>query len=675
MDFWTLTDLQSKLPVGHVPLGRYPLRCNCFVFSGIRRSILLRNRGFGLVLACIAAVIFASTISGRATSQTRCLPAAITAPNAHSLTVSSASFVGLGLGDRASGVAIAPDCAIVLGVTLSNVSAFADTTNITNPLAPTSIGGNGAILKLSPDGSQLVKRAKIGGAINDIAVNPTNGDIAIAADIGVVVLAADLATVRWSDLSQVAARIDISHDGVVVALRGGTQAQAVGDNGAAKTYTIYNANGTQRYARASGYTHVADIAVDAITQRVFMTGYAQRDGGSCTQLQNAWLKAFDYDGNEQWVNYDYARGVPDANGDCADTRGRRVAVGEDGMVYFAGTSAGGNTIFRWLPSTRQPSVTLNQLGTSANNAKPGSDNYVDPFNTASNHITYVARFEPRTGQHLVGFFLLSRNGQATDANPRGNTIEPRAIAGDKDGRFYIGGYSAYQIKNRPDVSLNGSTTAAYAGSDAWILVTSPDVRQRETWVTFNNGGKGSVRGIVASRGAAAIAVYVEQGAMFTTANALQSTAPATIPSGGTQTQSSGYFALWSAQTSASPVACNLDADANNGVRMTTDATLAFRYILGRRGGSLVTSVKQGALNNAAIEQNLGVLYGARYLDIDGNGVIDAATDGVLLLRALLGFRDEALIANALGTAPPNGTWRNTATAIRTHLSNACGLPL
>jgi hypothetical protein len=630
---------------------------------------------FPIRLIATLSALLPLAIAFNASSQTRCVPAIAPAANAHSLTVNSASFVGLGLGDRASGVAIAPDCSVILGVTVSNVSAFSDTTNITNPLAPANVGTNGSILRLSADASQLLKRAKIGAAINDIAVNPTNGDIAIAADIGVIVLASDLATVRWTDLSQVAARVDIASDGVVVALRGGTQAQAVGDNGAAKTYTLYNANGTQRYARTSGYTHVADIAVDATTQRVFVTGYAQRDGGSCTQLQIAWLKAFDYDGVEKWVNYDYARGVPDTNNDCSDTRGRRVALGEDGMVYFAGTSAGGNAIFRWLPSTRQPGVALNQLGTLANNMKPSSDNYADPFNTKSNHIAYVARFEPRTGQHLVGFFLLSRNGQATDANPAGNTIEPRAIAGDKDGRFYVGGYSAYQIKNRPDVSLNGSTMAAYAGSDAWILVTSPDVRQRETWVTFNNGGKGSVRGIVASRGAAAVAAYVEQGAMFTTANALQSTAPATIPSGGTQTQSSGYFALWSAQTSALPVACNLDADANNGVRMTSDATLAFRYILGRRGGSLVTSVKQGALNNAAIEQNLGVLYGARYLDIDGNGVIDAATDGVLLLRALLGFRDDALIANALGTAPPNGTWRSTATAIRTHLSNVCGLPL
>jgi hypothetical protein len=607
----------------------------------------------------------------QANAQTRCL-SAVTAPaNAHTTNIASASFAGLGLGDRASGIAIAPDCSVVLGVTLSNVSAFTDTANITNPLAPANVGSNGSILKLSADGSQLLKRAKIGAAINDLAVNPSNGDIAIAADIGVVVLAADLMTVRWSDLTQVAARVDIGSDGVVVALRGGSQTDSVADRGTAKTYTIYNANGMQRYARTSGYTQVQDIAADAATQRVFMTGYAQRDGSSCSQLQVAYLKAFDYDGVEQWVNYDYARGIADATSDCADTRGRRVAVGADGKLYFAGTSAGGNSIFRWGPRLADL-----QARTPANNVKPDGDQYTDAYNTRSNHITYVARFEPLTGAHVVGFTLLSRNGDASNRNAQGNTIEPRAIAGDAQGRFYVAGYSAYQIKNRPLVSLNGATMAAYAGSDAWVLVTSSDTTKRETWITFNNGGKGAVRGIAAVRGTAAIAAYVEQGAMFTTPGALQTTAPATYVSPAPQTQSAGYFAIWSASPhDTTPVACNFDVDGSGGVRAATDGIMIARYLRSVRGDAIVTAAKQGSLANSAIESNIAAQANANHFDIDGNGVTQVATDGVLLLRALLGFRDDALIANALGTAPPNGTWRSTATAIRTHLSNVCGLPL
>jgi hypothetical protein len=636
----------------------------------ISRAIAVRAR-----LAATLGALIASSVAFDAAGETRCVPAVAAAANAHSLTVNSASFAGLGLGDRASGVAIAPDCSVILGVTLSNVSAFSDTTNITNPLSPTNVGTNGSILKLSANGSQLLKRAKIGAAINDIAVNPTNGDIAIAANIGVVVLAADLATVRWTDLSLVAARVDIASDGVVVALRGGTQAQAVGDSGQAKTYTIYNANGTLRYQRASNYTQVQDIAVDAATQRVFMTGYQQRDGSSCSKLQVAWLKAFDYDGEEKWLNYDYAFGVADANNDCADTRGRRVAVGEDGKVYFAGTSAGGNSIFRWLPSTRQTGVALNQLGTAANNTQPGNDNYVNPYNTRSNHITYVARFEPSTGQHIVGFKLLSRNGDATNLQANGNTIEPRAIAGDKDGRFYVGGYSAYQIKNRPLVNLNGNVMAAYAGSDAWVLVTSPDTRQRETWVAFNNGGKASVRGVVARRGSAALAAYAEQGALFTV-NALQSTAPAVFASPNPQTQSSGYFVTWSAPFVASTVvACDFNVDESNAVRVASDGVMLMRYLRGARGGEITAKAKQGGLSDAGVQSNIEALLNANHLDVDGNGVAQAASDGVMLLRAMLGFNADAIVAGALGSAPPTGTWRSNANAIRTHLNSVCGMAI
>jgi hypothetical protein len=611
---------------------------------------------FPIRLIATLSALLPLAIAFNAASQTRCVPTVAAAANAHSLTVNSASFVGLGLGDRASGVAIAPDCSVILGVTLSNVSAFSDTTNITNPLSPANVGTSGSILQLSADGSQLLKRAKIGTAINDIAVNPTNGDIAIAADIGVIVIASDLATVRWSDLTQVAARVDIASDGVVVALRGGTQAQAVGDNGAAKTYTIYNANGVQRFASTSGYTQVQDIAVDAATQRVFMTGFAQRDGSSCSELQVAWLIALNYDGVKQWGNYDYALGVADANNDCADTRGRRVAVGEDGKVYFAGTSAGGNAIFRWLPG---------QLGTTANNAQPGGDSYVNPFNTKSNHITYAARFEPVTGALIRGFFLLTR---LTSTN--GNTIEPRAITGDADGRFYVGGTAAFEIKNRSLVNLNGTTMAAYAGSDAWLLVTSPDLTQRETWVTFNNGGQGTVRGVAAKRGSAAIAAAVTTGALFTTANALQSTTPSSTPTA----QNAGYFVQWSAPSNAATLACNFNVDNTNGVRSMSDGVMLMRYLLNLRGTSLTANAKQGSISDGTVEANIQAQITANHLDIDGNGVTDAATDGLLLLRSLLGFRDDALIANAVGTAPPNGTWRNTAAAIRAYLSSKCGLP-
>ena len=52
------------------------------------------------------------------------------------------------------------------------------------------------------------------------------------------------------------------------------------------------------------------------------------------------------------------------------------------------------------------------------------------------------------------------------------------------------------------------------------------------------------------------------------------------------------------------------------------------------------------------------------LDIDGNGTVDAATDGLLVLRYLLGMRGSTLITGALGTHPS----RCDATSIEAYLA-------
>jgi hypothetical protein len=55
------------------------------------------------------------------------------------------------------------------------------------------------------------------------------------------------------------------------------------------------------------------------------------------------------------------------------------------------------------------------------------------------------------------------------------------------------------------------------------------------------------------------------------------------------------------------------------------------------------------------------------LDVDGNGRLDGTTDGLLIVRYLLGIRGGALISGALG----NGATRTLASDIETHLSTPC----
>jgi alpha-tubulin suppressor-like RCC1 family protein len=57
------------------------------------------------------------------------------------------------------------------------------------------------------------------------------------------------------------------------------------------------------------------------------------------------------------------------------------------------------------------------------------------------------------------------------------------------------------------------------------------------------------------------------------------------------------------------------------------------------------------------------------LDVDGNGIVSANTDGVMLVRAMLGFGGTAVTTAGLGANPVRTSWAE----IRAYLSSSCGL--
>ncbi len=579
-------------------------------------------------------------------------------PAAHTISVQTASYFGKGAADALFAAEFAADCTLLVGGRVTNSSnSFVDVTNVGNPLSALGPGTTGTVARLSTDGVALLARSVFGAQVNDLAVSHTSGDVAVASDIALAVVASDLRTLRWA-VPGGANRVAMAADGRVAALFG-------------KTLRVYSASGAQLFEVALSDALVGDVAIDAVSGLVFVTGFAQRDGSTCSQLQVAWIRAYELSasGSLRWRAYDYPRGVADAHGDCADTRGRFIAMGEDGKLYFVGTSAGGNAIYRWSPQARaniDAHLPATSAWPNAANVTPDGDNYVQAFNTASNHISYVARFDPATGRHEMGFFLLSRLGVAADSNPRGNTIEPRAIAADQEGRVYVGGVAASQIKNRELASINGSLLPAYSGDDAWLLITSQDYSKRDVWVAFNQGGKATIHGIGASRGAVAVAGAITLAPMFVSSNALQSAPPSvtTVPA-----ERTGYFATLSLPESA-PL-CWLDVDADGVIAPARDGLVLLRALQNLPSNTWATraGVSSAASNTARTRAT--VAKSSFALDIDGNGVLDAASDGLLLLRALLGFRGGALIAGALGTPPVTGPWRNTPEAVEAYLATRC----
>jgi len=109
----------------------------------------------------------------------------------------------------------------------------------------------------------------------------------------------------------------------------------------------------------------------------------------------------------------------------------------------------------------------------------------------------------------------------------------------------------------------------------------------------------------------------------------------------------------------------IDVDGNGQYDALTDGLLVLRSMFGLDGSALISgTVASNATFTSATDieaqiQNLGIL-----VDIDGNGQIDALTDGLLMLRYLFGLEGDVLIA---GVVAQNAT-RVTAAEIEAHLA-------
>ncbi|MBO1347031.1 MAG: hypothetical protein EBE86_006395 [Hormoscilla sp. GUM202] len=111
---------------------------------------------------------------------------------------------------------------------------------------------------------------------------------------------------------------------------------------------------------------------------------------------------------------------------------------------------------------------------------------------------------------------------------------------------------------------------------------------------------------------------------------------------------------------------DLDIDGNGVIDALTDGLVAIRYLFGFRGETLTEDVVgEGATRDtseivAYLDETANTM-----LDVDGNGTAGALTDGILFLRDALGFEDRALIEGAVS----EDATRTTAEAINEHMQS------
>ena len=78
----------------------------------------------------------------------------------------------------------------------------------------------------------------------------------------------------------------------------------------------------------------------------------------------------------------------------------------------------------------------------------------------------------------------------------------------------------------------------------------------------------------------------------------------------------------------------------------TDGVLVLRYLLGLRGSALVNDARAGGATRDAAQIATHLDARVAGMDVDGDGSVRATSDGLLILRYMLGLRGTALIAGA-----------------------------
>ena len=95
-----------------------------------------------------------------------------------------------------------------------------------------------------------------------------------------------------------------------------------------------------------------------------------------------------------------------------------------------------------------------------------------------------------------------------------------------------------------------------------------------------------------------------------------------------------------------------DIDASGKAEPLTDGLIILRYLFGFTDDALVNGALAGnATRRSSLDIYAFLETHAAQLDVDGDGRAEPLTDGLLLLRYLFGFEASALITGAIGSMP------------------------
>ncbi len=108
--------------------------------------------------------------------------------------------------------------------------------------------------------------------------------------------------------------------------------------------------------------------------------------------------------------------------------------------------------------------------------------------------------------------------------------------------------------------------------------------------------------------------------------------------------------LYFAGSSPAFASFNLDIDDDGKTDALTDGLLILRYMFGLSGETLTVGVVGNDAERPDSDQIVTYLVTNNdQLDIDGNGSVDALTDGLLIIRELFGLSDSTLVTGVIAS--------------------------
>jgi len=345
--------------------------------------------------------------------------------------------------------------------------------------------GPGRLVFLSPDGTSELNTLSLPGRISRLK---GSGDIIVAGGtFGVMVF--EKQHLKWRKTSLTPLKsVAVTRD----ANPGQGRVVTLSED---KLIQVFNQqDGTLVSSVKVDRSHVTDVAVSAKQGLVYVVGFDQKDGKTVGQeLQVAFLVAHDTEKlGFKWKSWGFDGEKVRAASQTADTRLYGVTLGEDGLLYLVGESAGGDGILRF---DGKELFSVDQMKTSPEKFDKWlvrTDLYNDPWATSSAHIAWFGRLNPATGVVQASQYIIPR---LISQKNRSNSyrVESGAIWADKRGVVYIGAESAYGIIGRDERLVGGKKVPKYNG-DAALFVTSPDFRSRLLWTPVGVGG--AIRSIV-----------------------------------------------------------------------------------------------------------------------------------------------------------------------------------